>query len=139
MINLDLALIITVAVLFLFMIRALNGMLFKPMVKHMDARKKSLSENQLNASQSSGDANELIQEGKKVLDDGKHEAHKYLETEIAKQKEENAVLLNKVKMEIEEELKSFRQDLELEEEKVKQVIANDRASLTEAIKIKLAV
>ena len=139
MINLDLVLILTVAVLFLFMIRALNSMLFKPMVKHMDARKQSLSENQSNASQSSGDANELIAEAKKILDDAKHEAHNYLEAEIAKQKEENTVLLNKVKAEIEEEIKTFHENLKVEEEKVKQTIADSSEELTGAIKAKLTV
>lgn len=139
MINLDPLLILTVAVLFLLMMRALNGMLFKPMVKHMDARKQSLSENQSNASQSSGDASELIAEAKKILDDARHEAHNYLEDEISKQKEENSVLLNKVKTEIEEEIKSFHEDLKVEEEKVKQVIAESSEELTSAIKAKLTV
>jgi F-type H+-transporting ATPase subunit b len=139
MINLDLALIIAVAVFFLLMLRTLNSILFKPMVKHLDARAKSLEENQLNASHSSGDANELILESKKILDDAKHEAHKYLDLEIQKQKEENTSLLNKVKSEIVEEVKAFHKGLEIEEEKVKQVIADNSGDITSSIKQKLAV
>lgn len=139
MINLDLALMITVAVIFLFMLSALNKMLFKPMLRHMDAREKSLKENQANASQSSGDASELAVEAMKILDDAKHEAHKYLEEEMDKQKEENSKLLNNRKAEIEEEIQAFHKELEVEKEKAQQVLANDAADLTAAIKSKFAV
>ena len=139
MINLDLALIIAVVVLFLFMLKALDNMLFKPVLRHMDARAKSLKENQISASQSSGDADELVLEAKKVLDDARHEVHKYLEDEIAKQKDENSKILNKRRAEIEEEIKAFHKVLEEEKERVKQVIVDNTADFTGAIKTKLAV
>jgi len=139
MINPDHWLMISVAVLFLFLLGSLNKILFKPMSKHIDARKKSLKENQNSASQSSGDAAEFDEEAAKILAEAKKQAHSNIEEVVSLQKKENESLLNVERGKVEEEMKSFLQTLEAEKEEIKKVIADNAEVFKSGIKAKLTV
>lgn len=139
MINLSLGLMITVAVLFLFLLSSLNSMLFKPMTKHLDARNKSLKENQNSASQSSGDAAGFDEEAAKVLAEAKKQAHSNIEEVVSLQKKENEDLLNVERGKIEGEMNAFLKALESEKEEIKKAIAENTEVFKSGIKAKLTV
>ncbi len=139
MINLDPWLMISVAVLFLFLLSSLNSLLFKPMVKHMDRRKQNLKENQMSANQSSGDAAGFEEEAAKVLAEAKKQAQSIIDEVITLQKKENSDLIDIEKRKVEEEMNSFLKSLEADKEEIKKAIVDNTDSFKSGIKAKLTV
>ncbi len=107
MLDINLGLLLFVAVLFLALVYILDKLLYKPLLSFMDKRDAMIRKD-LEASKEMGsEAEEALQEAHDTIAAAKAEAMKIREAEVAKAKEKAASLVASVQTEIEEQYSAF--------------------------------
>lgn len=117
MIDLDLSLMLLVFVVFMFLMFSLNVVLFRPILKHMDARDKSLEQNEIFAIESEKMSSGFDEEKRRILNLAKQQAKEHIEEVLDKQKIQNEEDLKKERLALDKQMRIFLTSLE-EEKKV---------------------
>ncbi|MEA3456945.1 MAG: F0F1 ATP synthase subunit B' [Campylobacterota bacterium] len=138
MLDISVPLMLFVFVLFLTLLVVLNRMLYKPLVKFMDDRDKSIS-NDLNAARSlSGNSEALHAEAEGILDKARSEASEIRQKAIdearvlAESKAENK------RTELDKEYVSFMEKLESEKEVLRNSLLSQMPLFKESLKAKFS-
>ena len=138
MIDISWQLLLTEAGIFLLLLWLLNTMLFKPLVKHMDDRKKSIKDNMESVNDNSSEATGLLDEAAAIVSAAKKEAHDAREKLIGEARELSESRLTLEREKNEKELEAFFETLGKEREELKNTLLGQAPLFKEAIKAKLA-
>lgn len=125
MLEFDPKLIIFTAALFLLLIAILNKILYKPMLNFMDARDKSIKNNEEKAGQNSNDVDKFIAQANEILVNAKNEANLLKKTAYNDAKNASEIELNKKKAKLEAEFNEFCANLDKEKDEFgAEILAN---------------
>lgn len=138
MIVFSLPLMVTFFALFMFLLMYLNATLFKPMLKHLDARKDELLKDQGGADGDNEMAAKLREEARAVIAKAKDEASKIKDSAVATAKDEVEKELNSLREKIAEEVAQFEKNLVEEESSLRSALLGQAPLFKERLKVKIA-
>jgi F-type H+-transporting ATPase subunit b len=118
MLDINLWLMVSVAVIFLVTMMLLNQWLFKPIIAFMEEREAKLEEQMKMINANSHDSEELEKEIEELLRNAKHEAAKIREEAKAKALAEIQELKEKKQAEIEDAKAKLAKEIEAEKERI---------------------
>jgi F-type H+-transporting ATPase subunit b len=137
MIDLDLSLILTVAVLFLLLLSIVNKSLLKPLVKHIDDRNESVKNGLAKASENTQEIAKLKEEAIQIINIAKKEASNSRSEKLGAAKDKLAKQIEAKKADIEAELNEFYSKLSSEQEALKSTLLGQAPLFKESLKAKL--
>ncbi len=137
MLDLHLSLLILTAVIFLFLIFALNEILYRPLLGFIDTRKKSMENDLNNISGNDEAVQSALKEANEIISGAKGQAFKIREdaTKIAKQSAAEELGTNKGKLE--ELYALFLKDLGKRKTKLKKDLTGDLSLYQQNLQDKL--
>lgn len=124
--------------LFMFLLIFLNATFFKPMLKHLDARKEELLKDQGGADGDSEMASKLKEEARVVIAEAKEKAGKIKDEAVATAKSEVDKELDLLKEKIAIEVAEFEKGLEEQEDTLKSALLGQAPIFKERLKVKFA-
>lgn len=137
MIDLDLTLILTEAVLFLLLLVVLNKILITPIVSHLDARNKSIKDGLSNVNQNSQEISDLEAQAEEIIRNAKKESQNLRETQIGSAKKSVQARVDAKKSEIDADIKKFNEELETKKVDLKNYLLGQGPLFKESLKVKL--
>jgi len=137
MIDLDLTLILTEAVIFLLTLVILNKMLVQPIVSHLDARNKSIKDGLSNVNQNSQEISDLEAQADDIIKSAKKEAQELRESKLAQAKKSVQEKIDAKRGDIDAELKKFNEELEARRVDLKNSLLGQGPLFKESLKVKL--
>ncbi|MDQ1340705.1 MAG: F-type H+-transporting ATPase subunit b [Campylobacterota bacterium] len=137
MIDLNLTLILTEAIIFLFLLIVLNKILIKPIVSHIDSRSKSIKDGLGSANQNSHEVSELEKQAEEIIRSAKVAAQELRNTKLGSVKKAIHDKIEAKKAAVEEELKQFNNELLTRRVDLKASLVAQSPVLNEALKAKL--
>lgn len=137
MIDLDLTLVLTEAVIFLLTLVILNKILVQPIVFHLDARNKSIKDGLSNVNQNSQEISDLKAQADDIIKSAKKEAQELRESKLALAKKSVQEKIDAKKSDIEVELKKFNEELEAKRVDLKNSLLGQGPLFKESLKVKL--
>ncbi len=137
MLDINLGLLLFVAVLFLALVYILDKILYKPLLQFMDKRDETIRKD-LEASKEMGDEAEgALKEAHDTIAKAKSEAFQIREEATGKAKEKAAAFLAEIQTELEKQYESFAEKLKEERAALKKRIEANLPEYQEAIQSKL--
>jgi F-type H+-transporting ATPase subunit b len=130
-------LVLASAGIFLFMLIALNAIVYKPLIKFMADRDNSINDDLKNASSNSDSVEELKAEANKIISEAKAEANKLREKATTEAKELSEQKVHQKNVEIESEMASFRESLEKTKAELKASLQSQSETFKDALKVKM--
>ena len=121
------------AISFIIFVFIMNQILYKPVAKIVEQRQKYLRDNEDNANFSNNQAQELILDKNEKTKLANEEAGEIILNGSNSAKEEKSRLLNQALTECKEQVEANRQHLQQEKSDLKQSMAQDTQSITNAI------
>ncbi|NPA74238.1 MAG: F0F1 ATP synthase subunit B' [Epsilonproteobacteria bacterium] len=131
-------LLLLVAVIFIFLIVALNKMLYKPLLGFMDERERSIQEDMEKAKANSSNVSHLEEEAAKILKDAKSQAFKIREEAVNEVKEEIAKKIEEKRAALEKSYEAFVAELESEKEELRSKLTSKLPEFQNSLKAKLS-
>ncbi|EAJ5693594.1 F0F1 ATP synthase subunit B' [Campylobacter fetus] len=107
MLQIDLPLLLITVVIFLGLIFVLNSILYKPLLKFIDDRNRSIKQDEDSVSKNANDASAYKAEIERIILDARAEANAKKQTALARAKEEAAKKIEAKKATIESEYEIF--------------------------------
>ncbi len=138
MLDLSFGLIITTAVVFLFLLKYLSDKLYGPLLYFMDNRKKSIADDLANANANSADIDVFKTQAAAIISEAKKEASVIRETAINQAKSIAGEKTQKQRDGFEREYESFMIKLEESKAEIKNSLMANLPLYKEGIKIKLS-
>jgi len=137
MLELNIWLMVSVAVIFLITLVLLNQWLFKPLISFMEEREKKLNEQMKMINSNTDETEKLEKEIAKILKDAKHEAAKIREEAKTKALKEMQELKSKKQAEIEEAKVKLAEEINAEKEKILKELSKESNSIKLMLENKL--
>jgi F-type H+-transporting ATPase subunit b len=139
MIDLDFTLMLIVSGVFLTLMWVLNIMLFKPLLQHLDGRKKTIEDGLNNVNQNSQEIKDLELKAEEILHLAKQKANEVRETALASAKVIASEKLNAKRVDIEQEMASFYTNLEEEQKTLKNSLLGQAPLFKESLRAKFVL
>lgn len=136
MIDLNLTIILTTAVVFLLLLVILNQLLYKPLLGFIDNRNKNIENDLENAEKNSSDVVAYYDEVNKILLDAKNKALQKKITAITEAKSISEKKLTEKRSELEADYNSFLKNLALNKKELQNTLMADMLSYQKSIKNK---
>ena len=137
MLELNIWLMLSVAVIFLVTLVLLNQWLFKPLIAFMEEREAKLNEQLKMINLNTDETEKLEKEIAEILKNAKHEAAKIREEAKAKALEEAQELKNKKQAEIEEAKNKLAEEIKQEKERILNELNKESDEIKSLLKNKL--
>jgi F-type H+-transporting ATPase subunit b len=138
MLDIHVSLMLFVLVLFLTLLVVLNRMLYKPLIKFMDDRDKSIA-NDLNAARSlSGNSDALHAEAERNLDEARSKASEIRQKSIEEAKVLAESRADNKRIELDKEYSSFMENLQSEKESLRNSLLSQMPLFKESLKAKFS-
>jgi len=131
-------LLLLVAVIFIFLIIALNKILYKPLLSFMSERDRSIQNDLEQSKKNSSNVSHLEEEASKIVKEAKAEAFKIREEAVSSVKEEVGKKLEEKKAELEKSYELFVGELEKEKEELRAKLASSLPDFQNSLKAKLS-
>jgi F-type H+-transporting ATPase subunit b len=125
-----------VLLIFLFLLYQLTNKLYQPLLEFMDSRDKAIATDLKLAENLGSNADELLKEADKILNDAKLKATKKRQEAIESFKTRNADSLSKKQKELENEYKIFEKELSKKREELRNSILSQMPLIKESLKAK---
>lgn len=138
MLDINPVLLFSSAVLFLLVLARLNSCLYKPLIKHMDDRAKSIQNDIENAKSNNANLEGMLQEAKSVIARAKAEATAIREKAHNDAKMKAQVQLDAAKADLEARYIQFSTELESEKVRLREYLVNNIPSYQEQLRLKLS-
>jgi len=138
MLDLNLGLMLFVLVIFFSLLYLLNQMLYKPLLKFMDDRDKSIATDLKNAKEMAGNSDELHAKADAILAEAKAEANAIREKAV---NEAKALADSKIESKTEEldtKYQSFVEELNNNKEELTKSLSTQLPLFKESLKAKMA-
>ena len=131
-------LLLLVAVIFIFLIVALNKILYKPLLTFMHDRDESIKNDLEEAKKNSGNVSHLEAEAKTILQNAKSEAHKIREEAISEAKSKAQEEIGAKKAVLESNYVAFLNELNKEREQLSSKLKDELSLYKDSLKTKLS-
>lgn len=138
MLEIDLPLVILTAVVFLGLIVALNSILYKPLLKFIDARNEAIKSDEDSASKNTSDLGIHEAEIEQIILAARSEAGKIKQEAANVAKDSAAKILSQKRATLEADYEMFMQNLQTQKDEFKSNLATKLPELKIALKTKLA-
>jgi len=138
MLDLHLELMLAVLFVFFLLLFVLNGMLYKPLLNHMNERDVSIANDLKSAKELTGNTDELNTQAADIIDDAKSQASAIREKVMQEAKEKASLNIATKQSELEKDYQSFFDKLTQEKEELKSALLNEMPTIKEGLKTKLA-
>ncbi len=119
MLQIDLPLLLITVVIFLGLIFVLNSILYKPLLKFIDDRNRSIKQDEDSVSKNANDASAYKAEIERIILDARAEANAKKQAALARAKEEAAKKIEAKKATIESEYEIFAAGLAAKKKRTK--------------------
>jgi F-type H+-transporting ATPase subunit b len=137
MLDINPALMVIIAVIFLAVIARLNTCLYQPLLKHMDDRDADIKKKLASAEQNSSDIQTYYDEANRILAEAKKQASAIRQSAISEATAVGEAKLNEAKKEIETKYLAFLQQLDDEKAKLKATLVQNASMFKETLTNKL--
>lgn len=137
MLEINVWLMLSVAVIFLITMFLLNQWLFKPLIAFMEEREAKLNEQLKMINSNSVDTEKLEKEIEEILTNAKREAAKIREEAKAKALAEIQELKNKKQAEIEKAKSKLAEEIEAEKQRILSELSKESSEIKSIIENKL--
>ncbi len=137
MLDIQLGLLLFVAVLFLGLIYILNKMLYQPLLAFMDRRDETIKNDMNSAKQMGSDVEEAQKAANETIIAAKSKAHEIRQDAISQAKEKAETLIESTKASIEEKYDEFTKQLLSQREELKKSITANVPAYQKSIQEKL--
>jgi F-type H+-transporting ATPase subunit b len=137
MLEINVWLMLSVAVIFLITMFLLNQWLFKPLIAFMEEREAKLNEQLKMINSNSADTEKLEKEIEEILTNAKREAAKIREEAKAKALAEIQELKNKKQAEIEKAKSKLAEEIEAEKQRILSELSKESSEIKSIIENKL--
>lgn len=138
MLDIDPVLLVSSAVLFLLVLARLNSCLYKPLIKHMDDRAKSIKSDIENAKSNNANLEGMLQEAKSVIAKAKSEAAAIREEAYNKAKAEATAKLLVAKDELDAKYVQFTTELTSEKQSLKDYLVANMPQFRNQLRLKIS-
>ena len=138
MLDISPVLLLSTAIIFLFVVARLNSSLFVPLLKHMDDRDKSIKKDLENAQSNSADVDGMLEEASHVIAEAKKQAAAIREKAHNEAKEIADAKLASAKEELEARSLKFVKELENESKALKESLVAAMPQFNESLKAKIS-
>jgi F-type H+-transporting ATPase subunit b len=137
MIELNIALLATETVIFLLLLWVLNVILFKPILLHLDGRKKAIADGQNSVNDNADEVSALEAQAREIIHKAKLEALQIKEQAVSAAKGETEKRLNEKRASNEVDMKTFLSQLEDDRINLKNTLLGQAPLFKESLKAKL--
>ncbi len=137
MLDINIGLLLFVAVLFLSLIYILNKMLYVPLLAFMDKREETIKKDLSLAKEMGSDVDKALSEASQTILEAKAQAHKIREEALIKAKEKSQAKIDSLQKELEEKYEAFAKSLLDEKENLKKSIESKIPDYQNLIQSKL--
>ncbi len=137
MLDIHLGLLIFTAVIFLFLVFALNEILYKPLLNFMRRREESIENDLKNISNNDEAIQNALDEANKIIAQAKEQAAKIREDALAKAKQSASQELESVKNELENSYTKFLKELNQDRIQLKKDLSANLATYQQILQDKL--
>ena len=137
MLDIHLGLLILTSVIFLFLIFALNEILYKPLLNFMQRRKESMENDLKNISNNDEAIQNALDEANEIIAKAKAQAAKIREDALAKAKQSASQELESVKNELENSYTKFLKQLNQDKVKLKKDLSTNLGTYQQILQDKL--
>ncbi|OQX74599.1 MAG: hypothetical protein B6D59_02040 [Campylobacteraceae bacterium 4484_4] len=137
MLDISLGLLIFTTIVFLFLVFALNAMLYQPLLAFMRKREDSIAQDMANVDENSEEVEEALTRAHDTIAEAKSEAAKIRESAVSKAKEAAAKEIATLHEKLESEYQSFLQSLSKERESLKKELTANLGTYQKALQAKI--
>ena len=137
MLDVNPALMVIIAVVFLAVVARLNSCLYQPLLKHMDDRDADIKQKLSLAEQNSSDIQSYYDEASHILAEAKKEASAIRQSAISEATAIGEAKLNEAKKELEEKYNNFLSQLADEKSELKAALVQNASVFKETLTNKL--
>lgn len=137
MLDINPVLLFSSAALFLLVLARLNSCLYKPLIKHMDDRTKSIQNDIENAKSTNANLEGMLQEAKSVIAKAKTEAAAIREKAHNDAKANAQAQLVAAKVDLDARYVQFSSELQSEKVSLKEYLVNSVPTYQEQLRLKL--
>jgi len=138
MLDISPVLLLSSGVLFLLVLVALNSILFKPLLKHMDERSESIKNDLENAKSNTADVDGMLADANDVIAAAKKEVAAIREKAFNEAKEAADAKLETAKLEVDNKYNNFTKELQEETTALKDTLVATMPQFNESLKAKLS-
>ena len=138
MLDISPVLLLSSGVLFLLVLVALNSILFKPLLKHMDERSESIKSDLENAKSNTADVDGMLAEANDVIAAAKKAAAAIREIAFNEAKEAADAKLETAKLDVDKKYADFTKELQEEATALKNTLVATMPQFNESLKAKLS-
>ena len=138
MLDLNLGLMLFVLVIFFSLLFLLNQMLYKPLLKFMDDRDKSIADDLKNAKEMSGNSEELHAKADAVIADAKAEANAVREKAVNSAKAIAESKIESKNRELDSKYQSFVDELSKDRDELQKSLTEQLPLFKESLKSKMS-
>jgi len=137
MLDISPVLLLSSGIIFLLVIAALNSILFKPLLKHMDERAAFIKKDLEDAKSNVADVDEFLIEANDVIAKAKREAATIREQAYKEAKDSADVKLASARLNLEAKSANFAKSLQEETNALKSSLLSSMPQFNESLKAKL--
>ena len=138
MLDISPVLLLSSGVLFLLVLVALNSILFKPLLKHMDERSESIKSDLENAKSNTADVDGMLADANDVIAAAKKDAAAIREIAFNEAKEAADAKLETAKLDVDKKYIDFTKELQEEATALKNTLVATMPQFNESLKAKLS-
>jgi len=138
MLDISPVLLLSSGIIFLLVIAALNSILFKPLLKHMDERAAFIKKDLEDAKSNAADVDEFLIEANDVIAKAKREAATIREQAYKEAKDSADVKLASARLNLEAKSANFAKSLQEETNALKSSLLSSMPQFNESLKAKLS-
>ncbi len=138
MLDLNPGLMLFVLVIFFSLLFLLNQMLYKPLLKFMDDRDKSISDDLKNAKEMAGNSDELNAKADAVIANAKAEANAVREKAVNEAKALAESKIESKNQELDKKYQTFEDELSKERAELEKSLLDSLPLFTESLKSKMS-
>lgn len=138
MLDISPVILLSTAIIFLFVIARLNSCLFVPLSKHMDDRAESIKKDMKNAQSNTANVDGMLEEASHIIAEAKKEAAVIREKAYNEAKEIADTKLAKAKEDLEAKSTNFKKELEEETKALKESLVAAMPQYNESLKAKIS-
>ena len=137
MLDISFGLLLFTTVVFLFLVFALNSMLYQPLLAFMRKRDDSIAKDMANVDENSEEVEEALKRAHDTVAEAKSEAAKIRESAVAKAKEAAAKEIASVQERLESEYQAFVESLAKERNALKKELGAHLGTYQKALQAKI--
>ena len=137
MLDINVSLMIVIAVVFLLTVARLNSCLYQPLLKHIDQRDADIKRKLSEVEKNSADVSGYYEQANKILAEAKKEVAAMRQNATSEAVAIGEAKFKDIQAKLEEKYQKFIQNLQKEKEELKVALVNDAPMFKETIANKL--